>query len=609
MRLKNPDIARFIIVLAAVVVVVLALAFQPSHGQNAETRIPFPNDWTHKHVVFTQPSSVAEAWKVEQDPRFWQQLYGRRAQAQSSFNGGTPRWGSISKMARDWNVSLGDNGTTGVAMFPAKYQFNLNATPSCTQDFVVFNSSRVGSATAPSVVAFDELYAGGAGATCSTGPNVMWAYNTNASGDTTGVTNTSVVLSLDGSKIAYVESLATGSVLHILRWTSGQGSIATPHAPDHDISGTAWSTCPGASSCVQSFTYSTTTNSVSAPFYNYANDVLYVGDDAGKLYKFTGVFNGTPAEVTSTFWPVTMNGGYPLDGPILDGVSGNIFVGDSIGVVYFVRETGSSVGSCKTGTGLPTTPPCIGSNTVTAAVGHYIYDSPIVDSGSQHVFAFVGNNGATTATAAVVQMDTQLSAGSVVSTSVGNAGAHMHDGDFDNVYYSSASNNIQGHLYVCGKSASPDDDPELYRISFSTSGTMNATPDAGTLALYNTTDTPNGPECSAITEIYNGTTDRIFLSVQNHSIVAGGTTGCPGGGGCIMSIQVPTASPFTFPTTIAAALPEIGGTSGIIADNVGSGVGESSVYFTTQTSTFNTTCSATVSTNCVAIKATQNGLN
>ena len=37
-------------------------------------------------------------------------------------------------------------------------------------------------------------------------------------------------------------------------------------------------------------------NSNSSPYVDYASDVLYVGDDSGNLHKFTGVFNGTPAE-------------------------------------------------------------------------------------------------------------------------------------------------------------------------------------------------------------------------------------------------------------------------------------------------------------------------
>ena len=41
----------------------------------------------------------------------------------------------------------------------------------------------------------------------------------------------------------------------------------------------------------------------SSPFYTYTStvsDTLYVGDDSGKLHKFTPVFNGAPTEVTTT---------------------------------------------------------------------------------------------------------------------------------------------------------------------------------------------------------------------------------------------------------------------------------------------------------------------
>jgi len=32
------------------------------------------------------------------------------------------------------------------------------------------------------------------------------------------------------------------------------------------------------------------TDTNSSPFYDYTNDAMYVGDDSGKLCKFTGVF-------------------------------------------------------------------------------------------------------------------------------------------------------------------------------------------------------------------------------------------------------------------------------------------------------------------------------
>ena len=36
----------------------------------------------------------------------------------------------------------------------------------------------------------------------------------------------------------------------------------------------------------------------SSPFYDYADDIVYVGDDAGNLEKFTPVFYGPAASPT-----------------------------------------------------------------------------------------------------------------------------------------------------------------------------------------------------------------------------------------------------------------------------------------------------------------------
>ena len=40
-------------------------------------------------------------------------------------------------MRKDWAISLGAGGVAQ-GMWPAKYSFDVNATPSCTADFVVF---------------------------------------------------------------------------------------------------------------------------------------------------------------------------------------------------------------------------------------------------------------------------------------------------------------------------------------------------------------------------------------------------------------------------------------------------------------------------------------
>src|SRR5258708_38511977 len=42
--------------------------------------VPITTDWSHQHVIFSRPSKPEQAARVEQDIRYWQQLY-RRQQA------------------------------------------------------------------------------------------------------------------------------------------------------------------------------------------------------------------------------------------------------------------------------------------------------------------------------------------------------------------------------------------------------------------------------------------------------------------------------------------------------------------------------------------------
>src|SRR6202011_64742 len=48
------------------------------------------------------------------------------------------------KAPGDWGASMLAGGTAGAGMFPAKFTFDINATPSCAKDFVVFNTSLAG---------------------------------------------------------------------------------------------------------------------------------------------------------------------------------------------------------------------------------------------------------------------------------------------------------------------------------------------------------------------------------------------------------------------------------------------------------------------------------
>lgn len=580
-------------------------------AQGPQKRVSLPSDWSHQHIVFSKPSNILREWRVQQDPRYWHQTMRRAAMevapnmvdAAGRFGDFHFGRGKLDTMTRDWAVSLGagaSTGTTGHAgQYPAKFQFDINAPPDCTNDYVVFPTNLVGSLTANSIVALNNLYSGTAPNTCGAGPSVYWAYNTNLPGDTTGAVKTSPILSGDGTKVAYVESNAGGSVLHLLKWAAGEGTSG-PQLPDALLpTGSSWNACPVGLSCMFSITFGTTTDTDSSPFYNYGADTLYVGDNRGVLHKFTGVFNGTPTEVTTGgFWPVTVHAPYILTSPVLDIATGNIFIGDQDGRLLMIREVGSNFGSCSGG---GVTLPCRGAFSVQAAAGGAapIMDAPIVDGSTGRLLIVVSSNGAaTTPQAAVVQADAQLSPFSVVSTTVGIAGSTLHNGTFDGTYLSSATGT--GYYYVCGNAAAAAT-ATLYRISL-TNGVLNSTADASSLAL--STQLGGSGQCSPITELLNGTSDQIFVSVQSHGIPAA----CAGIG-CVMSITLPTQVPFSFPGAVSAALPSRGGSSGIIIDNVGAGPQQSNIYYTyLANSTLAHPCGTTTGVGC-AVKATQSGLN
>ena len=161
--------------------------------------------------------------------------------------------------------------------------------------------------------------------------------------------DSSPVLSFDGKKIAWVTT--TGKVQVLTIGTTGSNG-----------------TSPTAPVCIGTFPLVGTNNAVlasvtlngsptvtnSAVFVDYISDTGYVGDDSGKLHKFTPFFNGSLTEVTTGGWPVTVSSAATkiLTGPVFDSVSNNIFVGDNEGTagkLFYVRIAAGSLGTCSAG--------------------------------------------------------------------------------------------------------------------------------------------------------------------------------------------------------------------------------------------------------------------
>src|SRR6266516_2805823 len=243
-------------------------------------------------------------------------------------------------------INAGGNGSS-VGVSASAVSTNV-LTVTATASGYAGNSITLGGSASGFTWANPTLFGGTIAGTC-TGPAVTWSYDTHTGAG--GPVTTSPVLSLDGTKVAFVESLSTGSVLHILRPKTDaingigtEGTVGVPVVPSTVTSdGTTFNNCVATSaSCMFNLTYTTAANTNSSPYYVYFDDILYLGDDNGKLVKITGVFNGTPAVA----WTATVNStaGTKVTSPVVDYSTGTIFVGDSTGKISSVTSSGTATG-------------------------------------------------------------------------------------------------------------------------------------------------------------------------------------------------------------------------------------------------------------------------
>ena len=557
----------------ALTVAALATLNVPLRAQDA-VQTGVADDWSHHHAVFSAPAKEMDALKsgrynewfrIVTESRYVTQQHkrnspivqptlfaplhrlpienGERAPGFGDrFSHRPPGKQPTPSIHKDWSMS---DGTTSIAAnaFPAKYSFSTT-TASCN-DYIVYPTG----GTAATLVAYKNVYAG----TCSgTVPTIAWAY------DTAGTSTLSPVLSPDGSQVAYIQVNANVASLVILKplLTSG-GTVAAPAAATLQ-SAANYRACTAP--CYTTITLSGSPNDTnSSPFYVYGADIMYVGDNSGKVHKLTGVFSGTPAEVTAGGWPVTAsNATSPiLTSPVYDsGASQLLFVGDGTGYLHSITTTGATSQTVLT------------SNQMVCGTAGMV-DPPIIDSSTESVYVFVGYGCDGSGNSYVNRFD----AGTSISNdygpnyaNFGNSGTNttatvLRTGSFDNTYYSGAGNT--GNLYACVNGV-------LYQIPTSTlSGTGTAT-----VHTYSTmvSNVRSASTCSPVTEFFNGTQDWLFMSVA----ASGNKAGCTGA--CLYNFNVQGAGTTGNPTDSATAT---GGTSGIAIDNSLTGAGESQIYYTT----------------------------
>jgi hypothetical protein len=452
------------------------------------------------------------------------------------------------QVARDWSFSL-NNGNGGTIGFPAKYVFDVNAVPSCTNDFVVTGVNIAGSATQANVIAFNSLYntPAGNGLCAGTAPKVLFSYNVGP-----GVLNSYIALSLDGTKIAFNENNGANSYFHVLKWATGAGNGTSAGAP----------AVPGSGNTAADVKLPLPGGTSTAPYVDYETDTAYITTSDNVIHKFTGVFTGTPAEVNGggSGWPAASGTGGGISTPVLDPVTRHVFFTDSgNGGIDYVDDS--------------VVPAVVYNNKFYFAPGLSVAAPVVIDVGNQKVFGFSSNSGGTNAV--VGQADTNLSAASQVTVSVGSPSSNLAPlmGDMNDDYYNGVS--ASARLYVVGNNSTTNKVPALYAIGFNASFKMNAAYSNGPLALATNTA---GIGSSPVTAFFNTTLNKQFLFVGITNRCSASITG-----GCIRSIDVTGGAFPTAATINNVILAATGGTSGITVDNVSASAGASSVYYTTLT--------------------------
>ena len=496
-------------------------------GENpktAQTHTPLITDWSTRHVIFSHPRTPEQAARMQRDVRYQQQLARMvhrtlskeidpvaNARALRALRRQRRRFRKNPKLHRDWSWMMGSGATTGEGQYPAKYSFNItvaNCMGATQPDFVVFPTGLASSASQASVFALTNLYAGCPNPTFV--PADYWGF------DTGGQVRTSPVLSLDGTQIAFTQTSGGVASLVLLKWAAFSGSAQAPTTLTPVLLASDYRTCTAP--CMATFSLGAD-DSNSSVFYDYGGDVMWVGDNAGKLHQFTGVFKGTPAEVT-TGWPVTVSGNI-LSSPVYDG-SANTFVGDSGGFLYRVDSTTGAV-------------------TASARLdyGPGIVQGPEVDRVTGMVFVPSAKDGLSSTTAGLFQIPTNFTAGSTgTEATLGTASATtpMYNPGFNHDYLWSATSS--GAVFACGN---PGGNPTLYQIPI-TNAAMGTTAVTGPV-LSGTSTT----HCSPVTEIYNPmvTGQGLPLEWVFVSVKANGTpSGCTGFA-CVMNFRVTPWEPNT----------------------------------------------------------------
>ena len=387
-------------------------AAQPA-AQPTEHANGIVQDWSTSHLVYPRIGEINSLIALQHDPRAI--LSWQAAEREDFHRVRGPRHFLGQQDHQDWSISLGD-GTTWRR--PCTLQ-NLLSTlmplrtaqpiSSCIPS--MWPAAELSRTSWPSItfIAGRRPTTGicnrtPSGSDTGVAATTFWSYNIRAAG---GVVATSPALSLDGTKVAFVETgSGTTAHFHVLAGKSGDGvnagNLQSVISPVSITSG--FSTTTPAAGAVTDLALGSSSDTLSSPFVDYANDVAYVGNDTGTLFRVKNVFctnpdctnGGSPAPSLDGNWGTA--GGLAtgctgeLTGPVVDGGTGNIFVGCSDGKLYGFTPAGAPIAG---------SPLIVGTGSGTGG----IVDPPMVDAVNGFAYVVSGNSAGGTSSPSPSQHD------------------------------------------------------------------------------------------------------------------------------------------------------------------------------------------------------------
>jgi hypothetical protein len=571
--------------------------------QDTGQEIGGPQDWSNRHVIYTRNGSAEDMLKVRDDPRFQSSVIQRYLRehgtgfSESGFRESgleaLPPWDPIAydpasvlinqRPKRDWSVSLGPTAGMAIGESPAVHTASYTS-PSCS-DFIVYTINATPSAAQANLIGFTNLYTDGAGTGyCSglTGPSVLFAYDIGS-----GASPLSPVLSLDGTRVAWIENrTATASYLHITIWVANQGESAT--FPKTPVGSFVNGVCnPIGTSCDEAIEYTNATysgcptayvagNGHSDLYVDYNTDTAFISANNGLLYHISNIFSTTITPSIDFCVPVNTSfettPSSAMSGPVYDSVNNEVYITDSEKIYAYNVITAAPAGFTLAA-----------SYTYGNSGSNYNYQTgpgPVVDVFNGYVYVFSTYDAA--GETSVTQLPTSLATAAPVELGPKSTNVNplLFYGTFDNNYFTYGPESALSTLYSCGTDSTTKTAQDLFSISFNAStGVVNSTP----AMSYNTHVNPGGNAglCSPLTEFYDGTNDRLFVGVGE----AGATTGSNVVTMWNINNQLTnTSGPGgTLPTYTAEATGYEGGTSSMAADNNASGTAQAeNIYFSTE---------------------------